>query len=509
MTGSKDNWRGVRRCLSATHMRRLSLLLLLAVVTVGCAHNPVTGKNQLSLVSRDQEIQMGQQAKQEVVQSIGLVKDPALEQYVSSVGMKMAKVSERPDLPWSFQVVDDAAVNAFALPGGPVFVTRGLLTHITNEAELAAVLGHEIGHITAKHSVSQISKAQLAQMGLGIGSIFVPEKLRGLGQLASAGAALLFLKFGRDDESQADRLGFRYALNQHYDVRQMIDLFQMLDAVGGKEAGRLPEWLSTHPNPENRVAATEKLLQKTGPLDTRSLQVDRPEYLHHLDGVVFGENPRNGFFRGQTFYQPDLGFQLSFPQGWVAQNQPSAVVAMSGQKDAALQLQLAGTIPPEEAARRFFSAQGIQPLKVTQGTLHSLPATAGYFQAQTEQGVIAGIVEFISYEGRTYQLLGFTGANRLSSYAPVLSSALASFGPIKDRSALDVKAARVQIETAPHAMSAQEAFRAFPETIPVETFLLINGLEPNATVPAGALIKTVSGGTPASPTTGTLQKTNG
>jgi predicted Zn-dependent protease len=181
------------------------LVLLGAALAGGlaCARNPVTGKSELALVSESQELQMGKQAEQEVAQTMGYVNDAALQSYVSAIGMKMAKASERPDLPWEFHVVNDASVNAFALPGGYIHVTRGLLTAINDEAELATVVGHEIGHVTARHSVNQISKAQVAQLGLGIGSILSP-RIAQLSGIASQGLGLLFLKYSRDDESQAD-----------------------------------------------------------------------------------------------------------------------------------------------------------------------------------------------------------------------------------------------------------------------------------------------------------------
>src|SRR5918995_3593195 len=143
----------------------------LAAGPMGCARNPVTGKSELALVSESQEIQMGQQGAKEVEQSIGFYKDPAVNAYVADLGKRMAAESERPDLPWEFHVVDDAAVNAFAIPGGFIYVTRGLMSSINSEAELAGGIGHEIAHVTHRHSVQQISKAQLAQLGLGIGSI--------------------------------------------------------------------------------------------------------------------------------------------------------------------------------------------------------------------------------------------------------------------------------------------------------------------------------------------------
>src|SRR3954466_2111432 len=252
---------------SAFNPLRLSAFALLPTLVaglatgwMGCARNPVTGKSELSLVSESQEIQMGQQAAQEVAQTIGLYNDAKATAYVSEVGKRMAAASERPNLPWEFHIVEDPSVNAFALPGGFIYVTRGLMGTINDEAELATVVGHEIGHVTNRHSVQQISKQELAQIGLGVGSIGSSDIAR-FGRLASAGLSVLFLKYSRDAENQADQAGFRYALNQNYDVREMTNVFETLDresqAGGG---GQLPEWLATHPNPENRIKNTEQRL---------------------------------------------------------------------------------------------------------------------------------------------------------------------------------------------------------------------------------------------------------
>ncbi|MGH9893221.1 MAG: M48 family metalloprotease, partial [bacterium] len=292
----------------------------LAAGPLGCARNPVTGKSELSLVSESQEIQMGQQAAKEVAQTIGFYKDPAVSAYVADIGKRMAAESERPNLPWEFNVVDDAAVNAFAIPGGFIYVTRGLMGAINSEAELASVLGHEIGHVTHRHSVQQISKAQLAQLGLGIGSI-ISSDIAKFGQLAGVGLNLLFLKYGRDAENQADQSGLRYALQQNYDVREMPKVFETLSRMsqaGG--GGRLPEWLSTHPDPESRIERTQKMLD-TIQIPSRAI-VDREDYLRHVQGMTFGEDPRQGYFEGSRFYHPEMRFQLTFPGDWKRQNLP-------------------------------------------------------------------------------------------------------------------------------------------------------------------------------------------
>src|SRR5256885_15956396 len=190
-------------------MRRVAALVAAGLLVAGCARSPATGKNELMLVSESQEIQMGQQADSGVIASIGLYPDQALQSYVMDLGKKLAATSERPNLPWTFRVVDDPAVNAFAIPGGFVYVTRGILAHMTNEAELATVMGHEIGHVTARHTAHEMSKQELAQLGLAVGSMASAQVAQYAG-LAGQALQVLFLKFSRDDENQADALGVRY-----------------------------------------------------------------------------------------------------------------------------------------------------------------------------------------------------------------------------------------------------------------------------------------------------------
>ena len=476
-----------------TRLRGWTLAVVCAATLAGCARNPVTGKRELALISESQEIAMGKQAAEQVGQSMGLVDDEELQAYVHRLGTELAAESERPELPWQFQVIDDPTPNAFALPGGFIFVTRGLLSLINSEAELVSVLGHEIGHVTARHSVNQLSKAQLAQLGLGVGMVLAP-KLQGLGQLAGAGLGLLFLKYGRDDERQADELGFKYALNEGYDVREMADVFAALQKVG-EAAGSspVPSWMSTHPDPGERIEQTQaRVAALNRPLD--NLTVDAAEYLTQVDGLVYGENPRQGFFQGSVFMHPDLKFKLTFPEGWKTQNTSQAVVGVSAQQDAALQLALAGQASPEEAARQFLSQQGIQPGQTSRGDINGLPAVSSYFQAETQQGVIRGLVTFVSYEGRTYQLLGYTPAQQFDQYDSVFRRAMSSFSRLDDPKALAVQPNRIEVVKLDRDMSLTEFNQRYPSVVPLPELVLINGVHSEGSViSAGTLAKQVVG----------------
>jgi predicted Zn-dependent protease len=468
-------------------------LLVVGAMTGACATNPVTGRSELSLVSESQEISMGQQAAQEVAQSIGLYNDARAETYVSNLGKKLAALSERPQLPWQFHVVDDAAVNAFALPGGPIFVTRGIMTTLNSEAELAAVMGHEIGHVTAKHSVQQISRAQVAQLGLGVGSI-LSSKVASVAGVASQGLGLLFLKYGRDAENQADALGFKYSLQANYDVREMLDVFRTLERVGASSGGgRLPEWLSSHPNPENRLTSTQRRIDSVRTIPANST-VGRDTYLSVIDGMVYGVNPRQGFFRGGLFLHPDLKFQIEFPQGWQTQNQTAAVAALSPNQDALIQMTLAGTKSPSEASTEFFSQQGIRALQNNRTTINGNSAVVSAFEAQTQDGgLIRGVVTFLAYGGNTYQILGYTSGDKISTYDDAFTRTMGSFRTLTDQAALNAQPMKIQLVKVPRAMTLEQFYQQYPGPATIEEIGLINDLQAGQTIAAGTTVKRVTG----------------
>ena len=468
-------------------MRRWGVGVAVLVVTA-CATNPVTGKRELSLVSESQEIDMGRQAAADVRQQMGLVPDSALQRYVRGIGLELAKASERPQLPWSFDVIEDASVNAFALPGGFIFVTRGIVTHMTNEAELATVLGHEIGHVTARHSVQQISRAQLAQLGLGIGSI-LSDQVAALSGVLSQGLGLLFLKYGRDDETQADDLGFRYALNDGYDVREMKSMFEVLQQVSAAgNAGKLPQWLSTHPDPENRIAKTDQRLA-TVTRDLSQAKVDRAEFMQHLDGLVFGTNPRQGYFEANRFNHPDLAFRIDFPDGWQTQNQASAVVGVSPNQDAVFALSIPTKDAPSQAMAAFAGQEGVQVAGQSNVTINGLSGVSAAFQASDQSGQqLAGEVVFVSYGGNTYQLLGYAAASGFGAYRGAVEQTIKSFARLTDRAALDKQPLRIKLVRLSRDLTVDEFVRQYPSAVPAATIALINGAASGSDVLKGGTL---------------------
>ncbi len=456
-----------------------------------CALNPATGRRQLSLLSEAQEIQIGHEAAANVRSTVGLVEQQALQAYVQQIGRREAAASERPDLPWQFQVLDEPGPNAFALPGGFIFLTRGMLNLMTSEAELAAVLGHEIGHVTARHAVNQISKQQLAQLGLGLGSIFYPD-LRPFESLVGAGLELLFLKYSRDDEREADVLGFEYMRKRGYDVSEFDDVFAALARIGDGERGALPAWLSTHPAPADRVKAAQTRATTVGPQP--NARIGREDYLEHIDRLVYGNDPRQGFFRGQNFYHPTLRLQLTFSEGWQAENLTQSVIAVAPGNRAALQLTIAGDIRPDTAMDRFFSQSGAVPGRVVRDSFSGRPATVAEFQARTGGGVVQGLTAYVLHGGLTYQLIGYTAAPLYSQYGAALERAIRSFAPVTDPRILNVQPQRIDIVTVPAAMTVTEFARRFDSAVPPQTLAILNGLPgPESRLSAGTLAKRVVG----------------
>jgi predicted Zn-dependent protease len=445
------------------------------------------------LVSEGQEIAMGKGADPQIVAQMGVVQDEELQRYVAQLGRAIAQASERPNLPWTFRVIEDPVVNAFAVPGGFIYVTRGILAHLNSEAELVAVLGHEVGHVTARHSAAQMSKQQVAGLGIVLGAVLKPE-LAQYAEAASQGLGLLFLKFGRDDERQADDLGLRYTRRTGYDARQMPRVYELLGRVSeaSGSSGRVPSWLSTHPDPGDRRERIERALAAIPP-ESAGREIKRVEYLRHIDGLVYGMNPRLGFFRGSQFFHPDLQFKLAFPDGWKTSNMSQAVVAMSPQQDAIIQLQLeAQGTSLESAARAFFNQQGVQGVPRNL-RINELPATGGEFAAQTQDGILRGIAAFVSYGGAVYRLMGYTPQQRWPAYRGIIESSVLSFDRLTDPAMLRVQPQHVRVVTLPRAMSLAEFAAAYPGPVSVKELALLNNVDETARFEAGARVKRVVG----------------
>jgi predicted Zn-dependent protease len=337
--------------------------------------------------------------------------------------------------------------------------------------------------------VQQISRAQLGQLGLVIGMIAVPE-LAQLGEIAGQGLGLLFLKYGRDAERQADDLGFRYALSSGYDMREMPDVFAALARAGELE-GRspLPGWLSTHPDPEERIERINAALAESA-VAWDATQVGSESFFRRIDGLVYGANPRHGFFRGTTFLHPDMRFELTFPTGFRLQNLTAAVQGVSEAQDAAIQLTLArGTA--EQAAQAFVGQQGIATGNASRQTINGFAAIVVPFEAQTQGGNVAGYATFIQDGTRTFQLITYAAAQSMRAYDAAFRATIGSFARLSDPQALNVVPRRIDAVQLPQSMTFGEFLQRFTMPIPANEAALINQATSAQRLPAGTWLKRI------------------
>ena len=363
-----------------------------------CRANPVSGGPELMLVSEQEEMKIGRETDLQVKREYGIYQDPKLTAYLDGVYQRLGKLSHRPHLPYQFKVVDVSVVNAFAVPGGYVYFTRGILASLNNEAELAGVMGHEIGHITARHSAQQMSRAQLAQIGLMAGMV-LSDTFRALSDAVGLGVGMLFLSFSRENERQADDLGVEYASKAGYDAKQMANFFETLEKMHPKsDKTGLPSWLSTHPNPEER----EKTVRERAPewqkeLGLKDPKINRDQYLKEIDGLVYGEDPRQGFVDKGVFYHPEMRFQFPVPAQWKVNNTASPNVQMvSKEGDAAILFSLAAGKSPAEIAKAFASKNGASVLQTirTAVNVHGLSSYRLIFRYSHPEGELPGPVVF-------------------------------------------------------------------------------------------------------------------
>jgi len=471
-----------------------SLIVLLVFWIASCAINPVTGQRELMLLDDQEEIELGRQANTQIVQEFGIYDDPGLSSYVNDFCQKLAKISHRPELSYECKVMDSPVVNAFAVPGGYIYFTRGILAYLNNEAEMITVMGHELGHITARHSAQQYSKAQLAQVGLGVGMIFLDYLPAIAGDVAQLGVQMLFLKFSRDNERQSDDLGVEYASKMGYDAKQMANFFDTLDRMRpSSEGSPLPDWFSTHPNPaERNETVSLRAREWQEKLGLRSPKINRDVYLKRIEGLVFGENPRQGFVENNIFYHPDLRFQFPVPQGWVLQNTPAFIRVVSPNKDALIIFTISPEGPPEQAALQFAQKNKVEVIETSPTKVNGLPAHRLISEVRSSQGVLTIKSYFIEKEGKVYMFHGFTSPVRFDQYSSTFGSTMEQFRELTDPKRLEVKPFRVRILSAPRAGSVRGALLALnvPEN-DLEKIALLNGKTLDDTIAAGTLMKII------------------
>lgn len=483
---------------------RFSALLILTMslfFAQSCQVNPVTGKRQLAFMSEEKEIALGKSYDPQVVAEMGKYENPQMAQFLTEKGNAMAAISERPNLPWKFTLIDSPVVNAFAVPGGFVYFTRGIMAHFNNEAQFAGVLGHEIGHVTARHTVVSQARQTVGQIG-AIGAMVLSPEIASQGETLMQSMQMLFLKYGRDAESQSDELGVKYSTQIGYDAKEMAGFFGTLDRLTGGSQNRVPEFQSTHPDPANRKVRVGQLAAAAqAQTPGQKFVVDRDGYLRLIDGMIYGEDPAQGFVEAGSFYHPGLAFQFKVPGQWQLINSPSQVQIVSQDQKSVMIMKLAAGADQNAAAQAFVDETKIVVANSSQNPINGNPATTiigDITQQAQQQGQAAQVIRvkasFISYGGNIYMLAGLAAPADFGRYQRDIDYTLASFARLTDQSKLNKKAETIKIVSNPRSQSLGQALTtAGVPQARVNELAILNGMEVNQTIPAGMLIKALGG----------------
>ncbi len=474
--------------------------LCIMILGYACVVNPVTGKKQISLMSEQQELALGKQSDPSIVAHFGKYDDDKIQAFINEKGKEMAAISHRPNLPYEFKVLDSPVINAFAVPGGYVYFTRGILAHFNNEAEFAGVLGHEIGHITGRHSAIAQTKQMLGQLGMLGVLIAVP----GAGEFAqplSQGMQMLFLKHSRDHESQSDKLGVEYSTAVGYDAHQMADFFKTLKRKQVEAGVNIPTFQSTHPDPGDRFNKVHSMAEAIQAEKGGTYNVNRDKYLRMIDGLVYGEDPKGGYVEDDFFYHPVMKFKFPVPRGWQTANSPQQFQMADKQGKGMMVLTLAQGDTPEAAAQAFNEKHKTRPQRGQRTQVNGLNAyvqLADYAPQQQQgqpqqQGQALKILSyFIQYDGNIYEITGISKPTDYPNMERTFLYTMQGFAVLTDPSKINRQPDRIKIASVQRTGtlgSTLQSFRMPQEKM--EELSLLNGMELNDQVKSGMLIKLV------------------
>jgi len=451
------------------------------------------------LITKAQELTLGSQYDPQVIATFGEYKSDKILPFLTTKTTEMGKISHRPNLVYHIKILDSPVVNAFAVPGGYIYLTRGILAQLNNEAELIGVIGHEMGHINARHFASQQTKQQLGQMVL-TGTMIVSEKLAKYASYAMQGMELFFLKFSRDNEREADQLGVEYSSKIGYDAHKMADFFQVLKKMSMAESvGGVPTFLSTHPDPGDRYNSVNQ--QATAWQDSLKLpswKINADSYLQMIDGIIYGEDPRQGYAEGNVFYHPTLKFKFSFPAGWNVENTPTQVNFAPADSKALMIFTLSSEKSLEAAVNSTVSQLGLTVRESKKTTVNGMPAIAVLSQQVTQdqttgaESITQVLSYFIDYNNIYYILHGVSTDTDFNTYSASFESSMKSFSVLTDASKINVKSKKILIKRVFRTGSLENAFTYYGmKQDQMEELALLNNLELTDQVQAGKLIKII------------------
>lgn len=483
-----------------TRIKSIAAIFVILFIIQGCAINPVTGKKQISFMSESQEIAMGKNSDPAIIAQFGLYPDDSLQAYIEAMGQQMATISHRSELDYEFKVLDSEVVNAFAVPGGYIYFTRGIMAHFNNEAQFMGVLGHEIGHVAARHSAQQYTKQMLAQIGFMAGMI-ASEKFREFGAEAMQGMQLLFLKFSRSDESESDVLGVYYSSQLGYDAREMAGFFNTLDRMSGGSEGRLPEFMSTHPDPGRRYQEVNRMAEEHQANDPGKYIADRDGYLDLIDGIVYGADPRQGYVENNVFYHPELKFEYPIPRDWQVVNSPQQVQMGPEDGKALMVLMVAQEESIASAAAAIKEKYGLTNIQESNRNINGLSGyrmVADYPQVDPYSGAVAEnyVMQtvLIEYNDLIYLFHGLTGSRSdYNSFKGRFDNTMLNFKVLNDPFRINVKPERIKIVEVTTSKTLQSLFDE--EGIPSdrhEEMAVLNGMVLTDMLTPGSKVKSLT-----------------
>lgn len=482
-----------------TTPRLLAAALALALTACATAVNPVTGRPELTTMSPQREVQLGQQAAAQVESQIGLVRDPKLTAYVESIGQRLAAHSPRQDVTYRFAVADMEEANAFALPGGWIYVSRGLLALANSEDELANVIGHEIGHVAARHAAQRETRSTGVQILSVLGTLAAAavggaEAAQMIGQLGQVAGAGLIASYSRDQERQADVIGQEIAAAAGWDPMGMATFLETLEREGRLRRGgqaRAPSFLDSHPAAGERAVVAARRAGELPGRRTGGIANGRAAFLRRIEGVTIGPDPRQGVFQGERFLHPGFGFALDFPRGWQTQNGRQAVGAMAPRGDAVVVLEMQG--PREEpaaAARRWLAdKRGVRVVR-SGAVSGSWPAYVALVEAPTQRGgTTAAMITWIAHPQGTFRLTGMTPPAAWRAYGPAFEAVAQSLRPLTSAERSGITGLRLAVVQARAGETLAQLGQRTGNRWSLEETAVANAIRPDARLAAGDLVK--------------------
>ena len=454
------------------------LILILNACVV--QRSPVTGDKRAYGFSWEKGKQMGAQYAKQVKAQYGIYQNQRIQKYVENVADNILAHSDLrgPNTPAKirnstihYQVLDNPVANAFTLPGGYIYVDRGLLTHLENEAQLAMIIGHETGHAAARHSAQQAFNQKLGKLAL-LGGAIAGQKLLGISgdqilSLGSQAEKFLFLKYSRDDEREADRLGVEYSSKAGYKAKEAVGFFQTLQREN-KQNGRssVPEWQQTHPDPGERIQNIDREAQKWQHKGYKETTVNTDKYMHEIDNMIYGENPRHGFTRNGMFYHPDMKFKFPYPKSWTLINTNSMVEITNSNQNAIIAFEIdSKNNTPQASVNEFLNQQGVKAGQTNIASYNGLNGYEARATGQTQNGTkVKFYLYSVKYNGHIYRFICYTPTGKFDQFSSVFKRTADGFNKLTDQSILNIQPARLHVFRA----NRTAPFKSFlPKNLPL------------------------------------------